>query len=113
MAGVMDPSVARSEDLADVAAAMRLEYQLLRQQISEADNTCVLMLGLLITASLTIAGIATQRLAPSIAWLLTPLWVFGYWYLTEKRFIILKTALYLRTQVEPKCSGFGWETWNQ
>ena len=113
MAAPIDAASLRVQDPADIAAAMRLEYQLLRQQISDADNTCVLILGLLITASLTITGFATQRLAASVAWLLMPLWLFGYWYLTEKRFIILKTALYLRTQVEVKYPGLGWESWNQ
>lgn len=113
MAAPLDSASLKVQDPGDIAAAMRLEYQLLRQQISDADNTCVLILGLLITASLTITGIATQRLAASVAWLLMPLWLFGYWYLTEKRFIILKTALYLRTQVGVKYPGFGWEPWNQ
>ncbi len=108
--GTNDISIA---DRTDIAAALRLEYQLLRQQIAEADNACLLILGLLMTASLTIVGVGTQRATPAITWLLTPLWLVGYWYLCEKRFIILKTALYLRTVIETRHPGFGWESWNQ
>ena len=89
----------------------RLEYELLRNEILATDRTCVLVLGFLLTVTATLVGIALERHNPLVAWMISPIWIIGYFYLSEKRFGIIKMAYYLKTQIEGHCAGLGWETW--
>lgn len=87
------------------------EYQALRTQIADADKTCVTLLGILLTATAALASFALEKKNPGIAFVIVPLWGVGHLYLAEKRFIILITAKYLRSEVEPLHKDLAWEGW--
>jgi hypothetical protein len=97
---------------ADPTNGMLAEYAAMRSQIAEADKTCVTLLNLLLTASAALTGLALERGSAEIAWLVVPLWLVGHMYMAEKRSIIMKTAHYLRTEVETTVPGIHWETWH-
>jgi len=46
------------------------------------------------------------------AYLITFLWLVGYLFLSEKRHVIVKTAYYISSQLEPRHPGLGWERWH-
>jgi D-inositol-3-phosphate glycosyltransferase len=96
----------------DLGAGIRLEYSLLRGQIAQADQTCVVILGALITATLTLTGLAVSRSSGFLACLLVPLWLIGSFYLAEKRSVIVHTAHYIWTELEPRHAGLNWEGWH-
>ena len=96
----------------ELGEGIRLEYKALRDQIAEADRTCVVLQGALITATLALVTLSVERDEPGIAWLLGPLWIIGHCYLAEKRSIIVHTARYLLTELEPRHPGLQWETWH-
>ncbi len=100
-----------NEASAESNRGMRLEYELIRNEILSTDRTCVNVLGFLLTVTATLVGIALELQNPFIAWMISPIWIIGYFYLSEKRFGILKMAYYLRTQIEEPSTGLGWETW--
>jgi hypothetical protein len=102
----------KSDASEDATEGNRLEYSLLREQIAEADRTCVGLLGVLITGTLALVSFSIERAAPGIAWLVGPLWVVGFCYLAEKRSIIVHTARYIRTELESNHPGLRWETWH-
>ena len=89
----------------------RLEYELLRNEILATDRTCVILLGFLLTVTATLVGISLKQQNPIAAWMISPIWIIGYFYLSEKRFGIIKMAYYLRTQIEGHSTGLGWEIW--
>jgi hypothetical protein len=112
-----DEAVATAADGGPAASALvvegaQIEYKILRDQIAEADRTCVVLLGALITATLTLINVALSQGNPDIAWLVAPLWVVGHMYLVEKRSVILHTAHYLRVELERPEWGLRWETWH-
>ena len=90
---------------------MKLEYELLRNEILATDHTCVIVLGFLLTVTATLVSIALKLDNPHVACMISPIWIIGYFYLSEKRFGIIKMAYYLRTQIEGHYIGLGWETW--
>jgi hypothetical protein len=96
----------------DPAPGMLAEYSALRTQITEADKTCVTILNVLLVTSVGLTGFALERRSAEIAWLILPIWLVGHMYLAEKRSIIMKTADYLRTNVETTIPGISWETWH-
>ena len=100
------------DDRDNYGQALRLEYGTLRDQIAEADRTCVVLQGALITATLALVSLSIERDAPGVAWLITPLWIIGHCLLAEKRSIIVHTARYLRTEIESRHRGLQWETWH-
>jgi hypothetical protein len=100
-------------DASDKSEGIRLEYEVLRGQIADADKTCVTLLGALLAGSVALATFSVERGGADVAWLLSPLWLVGHMYLAEKRSIILKTAYYIRTQLESDQTGLGWETWHR
>jgi hypothetical protein len=102
----------RITDPAQVAEAIRVEYKALRDQIAEADRTCVVLQGALITATIALVSLGSERDQPGFAWLVGPLWIIGHCYLAEKRAIIVHTARYLLTEIEPRHAGLEWETWH-
>ena len=88
----------------------RLQCTLLREEINQADRTCVEIMGFLITVT-TIAGGAFAGTLPEFAgWMLSPIWLIGFWYFTEKRFVIIRNAAYIRDRIEPLEPGLDWET---
>ncbi|ODS36839.1 hypothetical protein BEH94_00995 [Candidatus Altiarchaeales archaeon WOR_SM1_SCG] len=99
-------------DVSNTAEGIRVEYGALRKQISYTDNVCVIIMGFILTASVTLASIAIKDLNLIIISLISPLWFIGFLYFTEKRFIILKTAYYIGSVLEERHSGLGWETWH-
>ncbi len=101
------------DDTRDASDGLLLEYELLRQQIADADKTCVTLLGALVAGSAALATLSLERGSAQVAWLLSPLWLVGHMYLAEKRSIILKTAYYIGTQLESRQLGLGWEKWHR
>lgn len=97
---------------ANEAEGIRLEYQMLREQISYTDNVCVIIMGFLLAATTTLASVASKCSIHAAAFLISPLWLIGFLYLSEKRFIILKTAYYIKNELEKRHPGLGWETWH-
>ena len=89
----------------------RLEYELIRNEILATDRTCVILLGFLLTVTATLVGVSLKQQNPIAAWMISPIWIIGYFYLSEKRFGIIKMAYYIRTKIEYPSIGLGWETW--
>lgn len=100
-------------DTRDSSEGVRLEYELLREQIADADKTCVTLLGALVAGSAALATLSLERGSAQVAWLLSPLWLVGHMYLAEKRSMILKTAYYIGTRLESTQLGLGWERWHR
>jgi hypothetical protein len=92
---------------------IRVEYQALRQQIADADKTCVTLLGALLAGSTALVTFSVERGGADVAWLLSPLWLVGHMYLAEKRSMIMKTAYYIRNCLESRQTGLGWEGWHR
>jgi hypothetical protein len=89
----------------------RAEYEALRAEILYSDQVCIIITGALLSGSLALLTFAVETLKqPGIAALLSPVWLIGYFYISEKRFVIETIAMYMRQSVEPH-SGFGWELW--
>ena len=55
---------------------------------------------------------ALDSTASGAAWLISFLWLAGYIFLSEKRHVIVKTAYYISSQLEPRHPGLGWERWH-
>jgi len=71
----------------------------------------MIITGALLSGSLALLTFAVDTLdQPDIAALLSPVWLIGYSYISEKRFVIETIASYTRQHVETQ-SGFGWERW--
>ena len=89
----------------------RHEYAELRREIYEADRACLLMMGFLLTATAS-AGSAAIGLEDEVGrfllWILSPLYFVGFWYFTEKRFVIIRITAYIRDFIEPNAPGMGW-----
>jgi hypothetical protein len=89
----------------------RSEYNALRAEILYSDQVCIIITGGLLSGSLALLTFAIQTLGRlELAALLSPAWLVGYWYISEKRFVIETIAMYMRQRVEQH-SGFGWENW--
>jgi hypothetical protein len=95
----------------EISENRRAEYVQLRKEIYDADRTCVLVMGFLITVSAS-AGSASIGLSPPISdfliWILSPVFMLGFWYFTEKRFVIIRITAYIRDYIEENEKGFGW-----
>jgi hypothetical protein len=102
--GIRDPQ--------SIGEAIRLEYTILREQIAEADRTCVVMLGVLITGTLTLVSVSLSQRSPGLACMLVPVWLIGHLYLAEKRSVIVHTAHYIWTELERRHDGLNWEGWH-
>ena len=87
------------------------EYSVIRAQILQYDQTCVSILGVLLTASTAVYGIAIEKQSFVLLPILSIIWIVGFLYISEKRFWIRRSALYLRTEVESKTSGLYWQNW--
>jgi hypothetical protein len=46
-------------------------------------------------------------------WLLPIIWLLGFWYFTEKRFVIIRVAAYIRDCIEIYEEGLGWEQFSR
>jgi hypothetical protein len=123
---VGDPATTTDEEF---RSAIRTEYTALRSQIEKADGICQLALAALFTAGLAMVKVATDAYAggqagaapgqnplhataAGAAWLIAFLWLAGYLFLSEKRHVIVKTAVYISSQLEPRHPGLGWERWH-
>lgn len=87
------------------------EYASLRDEIRYSDDVCVKILGFLLAASASIYGLAIQGQAHRLLVISSALWLVGFFYIAEKRFIIKMIAYYLRTKVESPELGLSWLTW--
>ena len=89
----------------------RVEYEALRAEILYSDQVCLIITGALLSGSLALLTFIIDTLEqPNLAILLSPVWLIGYSYISEKRFVIETIAMYMRQNIEKK-SGFGWESW--
>ncbi|TKJ37982.1 hypothetical protein CEE37_13555 [candidate division LCP-89 bacterium B3_LCP] len=87
----------------------RTEYRSLRDEIYRSDRTCVIIMGFLATATGTAGAAFIEGLSPFVGWILSPIWLLGFWYFTEKRFVIVRNAAFIRSKIEPKEEGLEWE----
>lgn len=46
-------------------------------------------------------------------WILPIIWFLGFWYFTEKRFVIIRVAAYIRERIEIYEEGLGWEQFSR
>jgi hypothetical protein len=94
-----------------IADDRRTEYEALRAEILYSDQVCLIIAGALLSGSLTLLTFIIDTLdQPNLAALLSPVWLVGYFYISEKRFVIETIAMYMRQCIE-KQTGFGWESW--
>jgi hypothetical protein len=98
-------------DTQDVADDRRAEYGALRAEILYSDQACMIITGALLSGSVAVLTFALDKGQPVLAAFLSPVWLIGYLYMTEKRSVIETIATYMRECIETKQSGFGWETW--
>jgi len=82
----------------------RTEYTVLRAEILQADNICLLMMGYLITA---VGFLYSEK----EEWLVSFLSFISLCYFTEKRFSIRKISSYIASEIceYNSNSGFRWE----
>jgi hypothetical protein len=93
------------------AEDQRAEYAALRAEILYSDQICIIITGALLSGSLALVTFVIETLnQPDLLALLSPVWLIGHIYISEKRFVIETIALYMRQKVE-KQSGFWWESW--
>jgi hypothetical protein len=123
-----DPATTSDEEF---RSAIRTEYTALRSQIEKADGVCQLALAAAFTAGLAMAKVATDATtskaaaAPTVAqstildsaasgaaFLISVTWLAAYLFLSEKRHVIVKTAYYISSELEPRHPGLGWERWH-
>ena len=97
----------------ETQAGLRQEYNMLRNEILVTDRTCLLIMGVLLSSAAALASIAVESATSFIGLIISPLWLVGYFYFSEKRFGIRRIAEYLKSEVEPRCLGVGWEAWHQ
>lgn len=97
----------------ETQAGLRQEYSVLRNEILVTDRTCLLVMGVLLSGAAALASIAAESSTSFIGVIISPLWLVGYLYFSEKRFVILRISEYLKSEVEPRCVGTGWERWHQ
>jgi hypothetical protein len=84
----------------------RVEYTALREEILQADNTCLLMTGYLITS-------VGALYAAKLEWLVSFLTLVSLYYFTEKRFSIRQIASFMNKEICQDDSGFAWEKYIQ
>ena len=89
----------------------RLQCTMLRDEMNQADKTCVEIMGFLITVTGLAGAAFAEKLPPFAGWLLSPIWLIGFWYFTEKRFVIIRNAAYIRNNIEPFEPGLEWESY--
>jgi hypothetical protein len=89
----------------------RAEYAALRAEIQYSDQVCLLLTGALLSGSVSLLTYALDKNRSFLALFLSPVWLIGYLYMTEKRSVIETIATYLRERIEKERPGFGWETW--
>ena len=104
--------------MSNVNENRRTEYVSLREEIYRSDRTCIMLMGFLITvtSALGTASFST-KLSDSASrfalWLLQIIWLLGFWYFTEKRFVIIRVAAYIRDHIETNEEGLGWEQFSR
>ena len=104
--------------MSDVSENRRTEYVSLREEIYRSDRTCVMLMGFLLTSTgaLGTASFSTklsQSASHFALWLLPIIWLLGFWYFTEKRFVIIRVAAYIRDRIEIYEEGLGWEQFSR
>jgi hypothetical protein len=89
----------------------RAEYGALRAEVLYSDQACIIIIGALLSGSVGVLTFALDKGLPILAAFLSPVWLVGYLYMTEKRSVIETIATYMRERIETEQTGFGWETW--
>jgi hypothetical protein len=95
----------------ELADDRRAEYGALRAEILYSDQACMIITGALLSGSVAMLTFALDKGQPVLAVLLSPVWLVGYLYMTEKRSVIETIATYMRECIETEQTGFGWEKW--
>lgn len=96
----------------------RAEFTSLRAEIDRSDTTCVMLMAFLLTATGTLSMASFSNILGDdsrhiATWLISPIWLLGFWYFTEKRFVIIRIAGYIRENIEKHENGFNWETYGK
>jgi hypothetical protein len=104
--------------VSEISENRRIEYTSLREEIYRSDRTCVMLMGFLISVTGTVGGVAfseglSEQARNFVGWILSPIWFLGFWYFTEKRFVIIRVASYIRDQIEAQEEGLGWEQFSR
>lgn len=89
----------------------RAEYGALRAEVLYSDQACMIITGALLSGSIAVLTFAIDKGQPVLAAFLSPAWLVGYLYITEKRSVIETIATYMRERLETEQTGFGWEKW--
>jgi len=89
----------------------RAEYQALRREILHADRVCLVLMGYLVAATGAVgASFANGSNNAFALWVLGPIWLIGFWYFTEKRFVVKRNGQYIKYFIEKKMEGYGWQS---
>ena len=75
-------------DNRELAANRRAEYEKLRDELVTTDKTCVTLMTFLLSATGTVVSAYAELKHPVLVFSLAPLWLMGFSYLAEKRFVI-------------------------
>jgi hypothetical protein len=84
----------------------RIEYQSLRAELNQADNTCLIMTGFIFTA---LGALFSIEDAENVLWISSLLCLIGLFYYTEKRFVIRKISFFIKDIISTEETGFKWE----
>ena len=103
-------TVALCTKMTEVVDNTRAEYSALQQEILHADRTCLLLMGYLIAVTGAAGSVFVVNLNSFAGWVLSPIWIIGFWYFTEKRFVIKRNGLYIEKYIENQQKGFGWQS---
>ena len=87
------------------------EYEMLRSELIYSDRVCITLLTFLLTFTATSYSIAIKHEIFGLISLTSLIWTIGYFYISEKRFLIKKIAFYLRTEIEDEELGIFWQNW--
>lgn len=85
----------------------RIEYQVLRTELNQADKTCLIITGFLFTAFGALFSIDKGN--ENMLVIMSFLSLIALLYYTEKRFIIRKISYFIQKKICTDDSGFGWE----
>jgi len=101
----------------DYSENARTEYVSLREEINRSDKTCTLVMGFLFSVTGALATVylsesVDQRYPQIFLLIVSMVWFFGFWYFTEKRFVIVRIAAYIRNHIENIEDGLGWQQYS-
>ena len=85
------------------------EYASLRTEILESDKTCLQIMAMTVAVFGVVVGYGISAERAHLLLVPLPLLWAAYQYIAEKRWVIYKISSYIRSQLEPRTTGMGWE----